>query len=169
MKITTLISSSKIKSKIKELVKKIKKDHKEVIFITVAIGARTFSKEIRKNIRSKNYEVKLKSYQNTKSTGKIKLIKDIKENIKGKEVIIIEDIVDTGLTIDYLKKYLKNKKKVKSIKLCSLLSKPKRRKKNIKIDYLGFTIPDKFIVGYGLDYNGRYRKLKYIGVISEDK
>jgi len=171
--IKVLISNSKINSKIKQLAKKLAKN-KELTFITVAIGARTFSKQLRDelkklNIKISNHEIKLRSYFNTKSTGKIKIIKDIKANLKNKDVIIIEDIVDTGLTLHFLKSYLKKKKKVASIKLCSLLSKPSRRKKNININYLGFSIPNKFIVGYGLDYNGKYRKLNYIGVMNEDK
>ena len=172
--IKPLISNSKINSKIKQLAKKIAKNN-ELNFLTVLIGAKTFSKQLQKEIKKlkkikiTNSEIKLKSYYRTKSTGKIKLVKNIKQNLKNKDIIIIEDIVDTGLTLHFLKSYLKNKKKVRSIKICSLLSKPSRRKKNINIDYLGFKIPDKFIVGYGLDYNGKYRKLKYIGVINENK
>lgn len=90
---------------------------------------------------------------------------DLKDSIQGKDVIVVEDIIDTGRTLSYLIEYLKMKKP-KSVKLCTLLDKPERRvKKNVKVDYTGFQIPDKFVVGYGLDWDERYRNLPYIGYI----
>jgi len=172
MKKTIMYTKSQIKQKTKQLAKKLSKE-KELYFITVLIGAKTFSKglisEIKKisDIKIKNYYIQLSSYKGTKSTNKIKLKKEIKADLKNKDVVIVEDIVDTGLTIKFLKNYLKNKKKVRSIKLCSLLEKKTKKKFKIKIDYLGFIVPNKFVIGYGLDYNGKYRKLDYIAIIGD--
>jgi hypoxanthine phosphoribosyltransferase len=103
--------------------------------------------------------VKLSSYhEKTESSGKVNIVQGLKTPVKGRHVLIIEDIVDTGLTIAALVKYLQRKKPA-SIKVCALTDKPSRRKVPVTIDYLGFTVPDKFIVGYGLDWNERYRYL----------
>ena len=91
---------------------------------------------------------------------------DLKDSIQGKDVIVIEDIIDTGRTLSYLLEYLKMKKP-NSLKLCALLDKPDRRKIDVKVDYTGFQIPDKFVVGYGLDWDEKYRNLPYIGVVED--
>ena len=102
----------------------------------------------------------------TTSSGIVKILKDIDQDISNKNVIIVEDIIDTGLTLNYLKDYLL-KKNAKSIKICTLLDKPERRKCNIQVDYIGFEIEDKFIVGYGIDYKEMYRNLPYIAYVHE--
>ena len=108
------------------------------------------------------------SYGNkSKSTGAVKINKDLSQDIEGRSVVIIEDILDSGLTLSYLKKYLMNRNP-KSIKICTLLDKPARRKADIKADYFGFDIPDAFVVGYGLDYAERYRNLPFIGVLKPE-
>ena len=100
----------------------------------------------------------------TRSTGEVKIVKDIDLSMKDKNVIIVEDIVDTGNTLSTLKGFF-TQRKAKSVKICSLLDKPERREVNVDIDYVGFTIPDKFVVGYGLDYDQKYRNLPYVGVV----
>lgn len=173
--IPVFIKKEKINKLVKKLAEEIvknNKDKQELNLITVLIGAKTFAQDLIKEIlsikefRINNYEVRLSSYKDSKSTGKINIVKDV-EYVENKELIIIEDIVDTGLTLSFFKKYLLEEKKADSVKICSLLSKPSRRKADIDIDYLGAEVPDKFIVGYGLDYNQKYRELPYIGVLNE--
>lgn len=103
----------------------------------------------------------------TKSSGVVKIVKDLDESLTGKDVIVIEDIVDSGRTLSYLMEMLE-KRGPKSLALCTLLDKPERRVTDVTVDYTGFQIPDKFVVGYGLDYDQRYRNLPYIGVVEFD-
>jgi hypoxanthine phosphoribosyltransferase len=100
----------------------------------------------------------------TESSGQVRILKDLSTSIEGREVIVVEDIIDTGLTLNYLLRYLHDKGPA-SIRICCLLDKPARRLASIDIDYRGFTIPDRFVIGYGLDYGERYRNLPYIGVL----
>ena len=103
----------------------------------------------------------------TKSSGVVKIVKDLDESIQGKDVLVVEDIIDSGRTLSYLLEMLRDRKP-NSLKLCTLLDKPSRRVVEVDVDYTGFQIPDEFVVGYGLDYDQRYRNLPYIGVISFD-
>lgn len=103
----------------------------------------------------------------TKSSGVVKIVKDLDESIKGKDVIVVEDIVDSGRTLSYLLELLEQRGP-KSLSLCTLLDKPERRVIDVNVDYTGFEIPDEFVVGYGLDYDQRYRNLPYIGVVYFD-
>ena len=103
----------------------------------------------------------------TKSTGVVRILKDLDSNIEGENVIIVEDIIDSGLTLKYLTEYLMARKP-KTLRICTLLDKPERRIANIKADYIGFSIENKFIVGYGLDYNQKYRNLPYISYLEEE-
>ena len=105
--------------------------------------------------------------KDTKSSGVVKIVKDLDESLKDKEVIVVEDIIDSGRTLSYLMELLGNRG-AKSVALCTLLDKPSRRVVNVDVDYTGFEIPDEFVVGYGLDYNQRYRNLPYIGVVEFD-
>ncbi|MGZ8562293.1 MAG: hypoxanthine phosphoribosyltransferase, partial [Candidatus Limnocylindria bacterium] len=100
----------------------------------------------------------------TESSGQVRILKDLSSSITGREVVVVEDIIDTGLTLNYLLRYLHDKGPA-SIRICCLLDKPARRLAEIEIDYRGFTIPDRFVIGYGLDYGERYRNLPYIGVL----
>lgn len=102
----------------------------------------------------------------TSSSGVVKIVKDLDELLEGKHVIIVEDIIDSGRTLHYLMEILK-KRNPASLRLCTLLDKPERRVVDVKVDYVGFNIPDKFVVGYGLDYAQKYRNLPYIGVIEQ--
>jgi hypoxanthine phosphoribosyltransferase len=104
----------------------------------------------------------------TKAAGKVKLVTELTEDIKGKDVLLVEDIVDSGLTVQYLIKTLA-KKKPRSIKVCTLLSKPDRRTINVTLDYVGFKIPSKYVIGYGLDYQQKYRNLPYLAVLDMEE
>lgn len=104
----------------------------------------------------------------TKSSGVVKIVKDLDESIQGKDVLVVEDIIDSGRTLSYLMDMLKDRGP-QSLHLCTLLDKPDRRVVPVKVDYTGFTIPDEFVVGYGLDYDQRYRNLPYIGVVKFDE
>lgn len=170
VEIKTLISEEKLHERIKEIGKQIEKEYagKEITLICILKGSVFFTVELAKNISGdvKLEFIRVSSYgEGTESTGEIKMKLDLKDSIQGKDVIVIEDIIDTGRTLSYLIEYLKMKKP-NSIKLCALLDKPERRvKKEVKVDYTGFQIPDKFVVGYGLDWDERYRNLPYIGYI----
>lgn len=172
VEIKTLINEEELHKRVEEIAEQIEKEYegKEITLICILKGSVFFTVDLAKKI---NGDVKLEfirvsSYgEGTESTGEIKMKLDLKDSIKGKDVIVVEDIIDTGRTLSYLIEYLKMKKP-NSVKLCALLDKPERRvKKNVKVDYTGFQIPDKFVVGYGLDWDERYRNLPYIGYIEQ--
>lgn len=167
-KIKTLISEEELQKRVKEMAKQISEDYKgkDVTFICILKGSVFFTVELAKNIPSnvKLEFIRVSSYHGTESTGKIELKLDLKEDIEGKDIIIIEDIVDTGRTLSYLKEHLKTKKP-NSLKICTLLDKKERRVCEIEPEYVGFNIPDKFVLGYGLDVDEQYRNLPYIGYI----
>lgn len=169
-KIKVLISEEKINNRLDELANQIMDEYKgkDIVFLCILKGSIFFTVELAKRIKNNiQFEfVEVSSYENNESTGKVKLNKDITQSIEGKEVIIIEDIVDTGRTLAFLKELLLEKKPA-SLKICSLLDKPSRRIVNVKADYVGFAIEDKFVVGYGLDDEQNLRNLNYIGYIEE--
>ena len=169
-KIKVLIDEEKINKRIEELARQIEDDYKnkDIVFLCVLKGSVVFTVELAKAIKNNvQFEfIEVSSYEGQESTGKIKINKDITESIKGKNVVIIEDIIDTGRTLYYLKEYLKQKEPA-TLKICTLLDKPSRRVKNIEADYVGFVIENKFVVGYGLDDNQNSRNLNYIGYIEE--
>ena len=152
--------------------KQISKDYegKEVHLICVLKGSIFFTCELAKHISvpvTLDF-MSVSSYGNEKnSSGVVRIVKDLDENIEGKEVIVIEDIVDTGRTLSYLLQLLQERHP-KSLALCTLLDKPERRTHEVEVDYTGFQIPDEFVVGYGLDYAQKYRNLPYIGVLTEE-
>ena len=168
-KINVLIDEEKLQHRIKEIALDIKKEYGDssVVFVSVLKGAVFFTVDL-----MKNYDgdctldvVRVSSYEGENSTGNINLKIPLKEeNIKGKNVIIVEDIVYTGRTFNYLVDYI-NKMNPKSVKSCVMLDKPSRRVMPFTPDYVGFTIDDLFVVGYGLDYDEKYRNLPYIGFI----
>ena len=164
------ISEEDLQIRIEEIGKAITNDFDgdELVIICVLKGAFMFCADLLKKIDVpvKLDFIQLSSYgDDTVSSGNIKVEMDISMDIKGKNVLIIEDIVDSGLTITTLKEMLEVRKP-KDVKLASLLFKPSRNKHPVKIDYLGFEIEDKFVVGYGLDYAGRYRELPYVGILN---
>ena len=166
-----LISQEELQSKIEEMARKITKDYegKELILICILKGSVYFTVDLSKKIDNKlKLEfVQVSSYgKDTISSGQINMRLDLKESIEGKDVLVIEDIIDTGRTLKYLMEYFKGKNP-NSIKLCTLWDKPERRLFDVNVDYVGFKIPDKFVVGYGLDYNEDYRNLPYIAYIEE--
>ena len=170
MEIKELISKEKIEKRIEELAEEISKDYegKSIEFIVVLKGAVIFAVElamkVRPNIRFDFIEIS--SYSGTESTGVLKVNKDLKADIEGKDVLIVEDIIDTGRTLSYLRDYLLSKNP-NSLKICTLVNKPSRRIIDVPIDYNGFDIEDKFIVGYGFDIDGDYRNMPYIGYIEK--
>lgn len=167
----TLINEETLHKRIDEIAKQIEEEYKdkEIILICILKGSVFFTVDLAKRINGnvKLEFIRVSSYgEGTKSTGEIKMKLDLKDSIQGKDVIVVEDIIDTGRTLSYLIEYLKMKKP-NSVKLCALLDKPERRIKKVEVDYTGFQIPDKFVVGYGLDCNEEYRNLPYIAYIEE--
>jgi len=168
-----LISREEIKNTVARLAKEIKEDYHDTqpLLISVLKGSFMFMADL---IRQLDLPVeidfiKLSSYgAGMKSSGEVKVVQELKTPIKGRDVLVIEDVVDTGLTISFLLDYL-GKKKPASLKLCALTDKPSRHKAPVSIDYLGFTLPDKFIVGYGLDLNEKFRNLPDICVLENDE
>ncbi len=170
--IRELLSEEEVDQKIKELGEVISRDYegKQVHLICVLKGGVFFTCELAKRITvpvSLDF-MSVSSYgDETKSSGVVKIVKDLDESIENKDVIVVEDIVDSGRTLSYLLENLKSRKP-KSLRLCTLLDKPERRGKKGEGDYTGFEIPDEFVVGYGLDYAQKYRNLPYIGIVKLD-
>ena len=168
-KIKVLISKEQIENRVKELAKQIRKDYKEKTITAICLlkGSLFFTADLTREIGGKIYLefMQLSSYEGENTTCTIKLKKDIDfSEIKGKDVLIIEDIVDTGITLNYTLEHIK-KAGANSVKVCTLLNKPSRRKIKVPIDYVGFEIENKFVLGYGMDYDQLYRNLPYIGYI----
>lgn len=167
--IRVMISEEDVDARIEEMGKQISKDYagKEVHLICILKGSVFFVCELAKRITvpvSLDF-MSVSSYgDGTASSGIVKIAKDLDESLEGKEVLIVEDIIDSGRTLYYLMDVLE-KRNPKSLKLCTLLDKPDRRVTDVKVDYVGFEIPDEFVVGYGLDYAQKYRNLPYIGVV----
>lgn len=169
-KIRVLLTEEEVNKKISEVAAQINKDYegKEVHLICILKGGVFFTCELAKRLTipvSLDF-MSVSSYgSDTKSSGVVKIIKDLDEPLECKNVIIVEDIIDSGRTLAYLIEVLKQRNP-KNIELCTLLDKPERRvKKQVQVKYTCFTIPDEFVVGYGLDYDQKYRNLPYIGVV----
>ncbi len=172
-KIRVLIPEDEVNKRISETAAQISRDYagKEVHLICILKGGVFFTCELAKRLTipvSMDF-MSVSSYgSGTVSSGVVKIVKDLDEPLEGKEVLIVEDIIDSGRTLAYLMEILE-KRNPKSIRLCTLLDKPERRvKKQVKVDYTCFSIPDKFVVGYGLDYDQKYRNLPYIGVVEQE-
>jgi len=164
-----LIPENQIQKKVEELGNQISLHYqgKELICIGVLRGAIIFLADLARYIRVPMLIdfMAISSYgASTESSGVVRIIKDLDENIEKKDVLIVEDIIDTGLTLDYLIRMLKSRNPA-SLRVCTLLNKKERRQINVSIDYCGFDIPDRFVVGYGLDFNGLYRNIPYILVL----
>lgn len=168
-----LLDAETIQKRIAELGAELTQEYAndELVIICVLKGAALFTVDLMKhlNFRVALDFISISSYgEATKSSGVVKMVKDMEEIIRNRHVLIVEDIVDTGLTLDYLRRSLLMREP-KSLKICSLLSKPARRKIDLSIDYCGFTIDDHFVVGYGLDYLSFYRNLPYIGILDPSR
>lgn len=168
-KIRELISEKDVAAKIAEMGAQISEDYKgeSIYLLCILKGGAFFATELAKHITvpvSIDF-MSVSSYGGeTTSSGIVRIVKDLDTPIEGKHVLIAEDIIDTGRTLAYLMEHLWQRKP-KSLKLCTLLDKPDRRVSDVKVDYTGFEIPDKFVVGYGLDYDQKYRNLPYVGVV----
>lgn len=165
-----LFTERAIHSRVAELGKQVSADYagKELLVVGILKGAMIFLADLVRHLTVPTYFdfVAVSSYgSSTKSSGAVRILKDIDQSIQGRHVLIVEDIVDTGLTLNYLVDNLKARSPA-SLKVCTLLDKPSRREVPVDIDYNGFTIPDEFVVGYGLDYNEYYRNFPYIMVLS---
>lgn len=167
--IREFLSEAEVDARIKEMGEQISKDYagKQVHLICVLKGGSFFMCELAKRISvpvSFDF-MSVSSYgSDTKSSGVVKIVKDLDDSIQGKDVIVVEDIVDSGRTLSYLMNMLQDRNPA-SLRLCTLLDKPDRRVVDVHVDYTGFQIPDEFVVGYGLDYDQKYRNLPYVGII----
>lgn len=167
-----LVSKEELARRVEELGEQITKDYEGEPLMLVGIlkGANIFMADLARAIHSRiqmEFMV-VSSYGNeAQSSGTINIIKDISQDIEGKNILLVEDIIDTGLTLKSLKEYLKNRK-AKSVKICTLLDKPERRKANVHVDYIGYEVPNEFIIGYGIDYAEYYRNLPYIASLKRE-
>ena len=166
-KFDTMLSTEKVAARVRELGAKISKDYagKQIVVIGVLKGSFIFLADLTRSIEAPVTIdfLGVSSYAGTESTGVVKITHDLTKPIAGKHVLIVEDIVDTGLTLQYLVENLKTRNPA-SLKVACLLDKPSRAKVRVPVEYVGFTIDDEFVVGYGLDYDGLYRNLPYIAI-----
>ncbi|HIU87813.1 MAG TPA: hypoxanthine phosphoribosyltransferase [Candidatus Avilachnospira avistercoris] len=172
-KIETLISKEELRAGIQRVADEINRDYegKSIHLICIIKGGVFFMTELSKYLKmdvTMDFMAVSSYGSDTVSSGIVKIIKDLDEPIEGRDVLIVEDIIDTGNTMEYLMELLRDRKPA-SLKLCAMLDKPSRRLKDIKADYLAFPIEDKFVVGFGLDYDQKYRNLDYIGAIVFDE
>ena len=165
-----LVTEDAIQAKITELGRRIGEDYadKSLTLVSVLKGSLPFMADLMRAIpvpvRIDLMEVSSYGGTATESSGLVRILKDLSASIEGEDVLIVEDIIDTGLTLNYLLRYLRGKNP-RSLRICTLLDKPARRLVDIPVDYIGFTIPDQFVVGYGLDYQEFYRNLRFVGVL----
>jgi hypoxanthine phosphoribosyltransferase len=165
----TLLTADQIQQRVQALAKEIRADHPDgVHFVCVLKGAFMFLADLARAMEGEATLdfMAVSSYGNsTRSSGQVQVLKDLGAGIEGRDVVIVEDIVDTGLTLTYLQDILRARLP-RNLRTACLLSKPSRRKVDVKVEYIGFSIEDKFVVGYGLDYAERYRHLPYIGIVT---
>jgi len=164
-----LITAADIHERVKQMAHEIHRDHPDgVHFVCVLKGAFVFLSDLARQLPSATLDfMAVSSYgTSTKSSGQVQVLKDLGSSVEGRDVVIVEDIVDTGLTLTYLQDILRARSP-RHLRTACLLSKPSRRKIDVRVEYIGFTIEDKFVVGYGLDYAEQYRNLPYIAVIGD--
>lgn len=171
-RIEVLLSEEEVNKRIREIGDQISRDYagKQVHLVCVLKGGSFFMCELAKRITvpvSLDFMAVSSYGKDTKSSGVIKIVKDLDEPLTNKHVLVVEDIVDSGRTLSYLLEMLKGRGP-EDVKLCTLLDKPSRRVVDVKVDYTGFEIPDEFVVGYGLDYDQKYRNLPYVGIVKFD-
>ncbi|OOO00532.1 MAG: hypoxanthine phosphoribosyltransferase [Epulopiscium sp. Nele67-Bin004] len=165
----TLITEEQLSVKIKQLGEKITTDYtdKDLLVIGILKGSSLFMSDLIRKIKlpiTIDFMIVSSYGDSTETSGIVKILKDLDKNVEGKHILIVEDIIDTGLTLKYLQELLQSRNPA-SVKVCTLLDKPSKRKQNIKPDYVGFEVPDEFVVGYGVDYAEKYRNLPFIGVL----
>lgn len=166
-----IVTQEQMRSRIRELGRQISTDYggKDLVLIGVLKGAYAFFADLARAIRipvQVDFIIVTSYGTQAKTSGKVKLVTELTEKIRDRDVLLIEDIVDSGLTVQYLTKVLA-KQKPRSIKVCTLLSKPERRVVNVQLEYIGFRIPNQYVVGYGLDYQQKYRNLPYLAVLDQ--
>lgn len=168
-----LVTEEQLKAKVHELGAQITRDYagRDLLLVSILKGSVVFMADLMRAIQMPcgiDFMV-VSSYggANTTSTGLVKIVKDLDQDLSGKDLLIVEDILDTGITLSHLVPMLKLRNPA-SVRLCTILSKPSRRKADIEPDYLGFEVPDEFVVGYGLDYDEKYRNLPYVGVLKPE-
>jgi len=164
-----IVTQEEMRMRIRELGRQISNDFegKDLVLVGILKGAYAFYADLARAIRlplQVDFLVVTSYGKKSRPSGKVKMVTDLSEDIAGRDVLLVEDIVDSGLTVQYLVKTL-SKRKPKTIRVCTLLSKPARRKVDVHIDYIGFEIPNKYVVGYGLDYQQKYRNLPYLAVL----
>ncbi len=164
-----LVSEEQLREMNKQIGEQISKDYqgRELLLVGILKGSAVFMTDLMRNIdipMSIDFMYVSSYGSGTTTSGVVKIVKDLDENIEGKHVLICEDILDSGVTLSYLLDVLKQRNPA-SLRLCALLNKPERHKVDVKLDYKGFDIPDEFVVGYGLDYDQKYRNLPYVGIL----
>ena len=167
-----LITEEELQKKVSELAAQISSDYegKDLVLVSILKGVFVFAADLCRAIKipAAIDFMAVSSYgASSKSSGVVKIIKDLDKPIEGKDILIVEDILDSGITLSYLKELL-IQRGVSSLKICTILNKPSRRQANIQPDYLGFDIPDEFVVGYGLDYDEKYRNLPFVGILKRE-
>ncbi len=167
-----LLSEEEIRAKVKEMGQKITEDYKNsnLMLVTVLKGAVVFLADVMRQIdvpAEIDFMVVSSYGSGVKSSGVVKIVKDLDVPLEGKDILIVEDILDSGLTLSYIKELLASRGP-RSIKIATLLDKPSRRKVDLQADYVGFSVPDEFVIGYGLDYDEKYRNLPYIGILKPE-
>lgn len=166
-----LIDERRIAHRVSELAEEITREYAgdDLLVVGILKGAFVFMADLIRKIRTPVAIdfMAISSYAGKSSTGVVRILKDLDAAIEGRNVLIIEDIIDSGLTLSYLVKSLQSRKP-KSIRIAVLLDKPEKRQTDIQVDYIGFVIPDEFVVGYGLDYDGQYRSLPYVGILGDN-
>ncbi len=167
-----LFSEEELKAKVAEMGKKISEDYrgKNLMLVTVLKGAVVYLADLMRTIdvpAEIDFMVVSSYGAGTKTSGVVKIVKDLDVPLKDKDILIVEDILDSGMTLNYLKELLQSRGP-RSIRIATLLDKPSRRKVDLKADYVGYAVPDEFVVGYGLDYDERYRNLPYIGILKPE-
>lgn len=168
-----LFTVEQIQARVDELGKQLSADYadKNPLMVVVLKGSAMFAADLFRAMEQVDMQVDYigtSSYgDSTETSGQVRIVKDIGASLEGRHVVLIEDIVDTGLTLDYLLRTLKLREPA-SLKICAFLDKPSRRRASVPVDYIGFSIEDHFVIGYGLDYASRYRQLPYIGILQLD-
>lgn len=167
-----LLSEDEIREKVRELGGKITADYKnsDLMLVTVLKGAVVFLADLMRQIdvpAEIDFMVVSSYGSGVKSSGVVKIVKDLDVPLAGKDILIVEDILDSGLTLSYIKELLESRGP-RSIRIATLLDKPSRRKVDLQADYIGFSVPDEFVIGYGLDYDEKYRNLPYIGILKPE-